>query len=199
MKKGLLILNVLVFSCLSIFGAIKLNEPAPPFTAINNKGEKVSLADYKGKIVVLEWTNHGCPFVKKFYKGGAMQRFQKQHTKKGDVWLSIVSSAPGKQGQLSEKESQTIVKKQSSHATDVLLDPSGIIGSLYDAKTTPHIFVIDEEGVLRYQGAIDSIRSANPKDIKKATNYITQAVKSIRQNKAVEIAQTRPYGCAIKY
>ncbi len=172
---------------------------APLFTAIDSNGNKHKLADYKGKIIVLEWKNHLCPFVKKHYGSGNMQAIQKKLTKQGVIWLSIISSAKGKQGYVTGDECNTIIKQEKSHATAVLFDPKGTIGKEYGAKTTPHMFVINAEGQIVYEGAIDSIRSADPKDIKKATNYVVEAVNNVIKNKAIKPSQTAAYGCSIKY
>ncbi len=172
---------------------------APLFTAIDSNGKEHKLSDYKGKIVVLEWTNHKCPFVVKHYDSKNMQTLQKELTQKGVVWLSIISSAPGKQGHLTKEECNNIVKQEQSAATAVLLDETGDIGKLYKAKTTPHMFVIDTEGNIAYQGAIDSIRSASTADVATATNYVKQAAEQLLDNRIVSVQETSPYGCGVKY
>ncbi len=172
---------------------------APLFTAKDSNGKSHNLADYKGKIVVLEWKNHLCPFVKKHYGSNNMQTLQKKLTSKGVIWLSIISSAENRQGYVTPDECNEIVKNEGSHATAVLLDPEGKIGRQYQAKTTPHMFVIDAAGNIVYEGAIDSIRSADPNDIKKAKNYVLNAVDSVIKQKTIEPAQTATYGCSVKY
>lgn len=172
---------------------------APAFSLKNDQGKVVSLSQFKGKYVVLEWTNHDCPFVKKHYGSGNMQSLQKKYTDKGVVWLSIVSSAPGKQGSVTAKESQALSAKRNASPTHVLLDATGEIGQLYHAKTTPHMFIIDPKGMVVYQGAIDSIPSASPQDISKAVNYIDKAFEALFAKKPVTTAITKPYGCSVKY
>lgn len=176
-----------------------IGKQAPLFKATTYEGTTVSLGEFKGKTVVLEWKNHKCPFVKKHYSKNNMQQLQKSLTQKGVIWLSIISSAPGKQGHLSPQECKTQIETEQSFASTVLLDESGKIGRLYDAKTTPHMFVINPEGTLVYMGAIDSIRSANPDDISKSTNYVVNAVNAIAAKTAIEPSSTAPYGCSVKY
>ncbi|HPN85055.1 MAG TPA: redoxin domain-containing protein, partial [Victivallales bacterium] len=147
-----------------------VGKTAPEFSLPSVNGETISLSSTKGKIVVLEWTNYQCPFVKKFYGAGKMQELQKEYTDKGVIWLSICSSAPGKQGNLSIEQWKEEIKTKKSAATHVLVDEKGDVGKLYKAKTTPHMFIIDKEGILSYMGAIDDQPSANPEDIKNAKN-----------------------------
>lgn len=172
---------------------------APDFTLLNTAGEQVALSDYKGKYVVLEWTNHLCPYVQKHYSGGNMQGLQEKYTDKDVVWLSIISSAPGKQGYVSADEAESLTDDRNAAPTEVLFDPEGNVGKMYNAKTTPHMYIIDPEGMLRYAGAIDSIKSANPADIAKATNYLDQGMMELLSGKAVSQKMTVPYGCTIKY
>ncbi|MDC0036733.1 redoxin domain-containing protein [bacterium] len=179
--------------------AVSIAAQAPNFTGIDSQGKTHRLSDYKEKIVVLEWKNHKCPFVKKFYDQGDMQTFQQRFTDQDIVWLSIVSSAEGKQGYQTPQECNNQIKTEGSQATAVILDPTGEIGKLYEAKTTPHMYVINPKGKLVYAGAIDSIRSADPSDISKATNYVVEAIKSIQTNTPVAISSTQSYGCSIKY
>lgn len=209
---------LLVFTCIGIVSGVqinglwfkkdanlsdpkvaKLNAKAPNFKGLDSNLVEHNLKDFKGKIVVLEWKNIACPFVKKHYKSGNMQALQKKATQNDIVWLSIVSSAKGKQGHQNPETTRSQVVKEGSHATAVILDQSGDIGRLYGAKTTPHMFVIDKKGVLVYEGAIDSIRSANQKDIPKAINYVAQAIDSLQQNKPILVQQSKAYGCSIKY
>lgn len=179
--------------------APKIGQPAPGFTAINSNGDTVSLADYKGKTVILEWTNHDCPFVEKHYNSGNMQTLQNQARSQGFVWLSIISSAKGKQGQVDGTKANDIARQKNAMPTAILLDIEGKVGRAYDAKTTPHMFIIDPEGILRYQGAIDSISSASMDDIKTATNYVQQAMNEMIAGKPVSTSDTTPYGCSVKY
>jgi peroxiredoxin len=172
---------------------------AENFVLPNQSGNKISLNQFKGKYVVLEWTNHECPFVKKHYGSGNMQTLQQKYTKQEVVWLSIVSSARGKQGHITGKQAKELSASRGSYATYVLLDEKGVVGRLYHAKTTPHIFIIDPNGMIVYQGAIDSIASTDLPDVYKATNYIDQAFLELFANKPVSLPSTSPYGCAVKY
>jgi hypothetical protein len=162
-------------------------------------GQPVSLQDYKGKFVVLEWTNDGCPFVKKHYDSGNMQSLQKDAASNGAVWLSVISSAPGKQGHVSGAQADELSRSRKAQPAHVLLDESGDVGRLYEAKTTPHMFIVDPAGTLVYAGGIDSIPSADPDDIPKATPYVQLALAEAMAGKPVSQAVTKPYGCAVKY
>jgi peroxiredoxin len=184
---------------LSAEAAVKVGESAPAFSLPGEDGKMHALDDYRGKTVVLEWTNDGCPFVKKQYSSGNMQSLQKQYTAKDVVWLSIVSSAPGKQGAIDAAQAATLTTARQAAPTHVLLDPKGTVGRLYEAKTTPHLFVIDKTGQLAYDGAIDSIPSADPEDIPQATPYVKNALDEVLAGKPVTVATTKPYGCSIKY
>jgi peroxiredoxin len=179
--------------------AVSVGEAAPGFTAAASTGKTAKLSDYAGKIVVLEWTNHGCPFVKKHYGSGNMQALQKELKGKGAVWLSVISSAPGTQGHSTPAEAEAARKEFGAEPTAILLDDSGKLGKLYGAQTTPHMFVIDQAGKLAYQGAIDDKPTPDPKDIKGARNYARSAVEALLAGKAVEVAQTKSYGCGVKY
>jgi len=179
--------------------APKINEPAPDFTLQDTSGKAHSLAELKGKTVVLEWLNHGCPFVRKHYDSGNMQKLQKEVTGKGVVWLSIVSSAPGKQGHYAAEKQGALAKEKGSNATAVLLDEPGKVGRLYDARTTPHLFVIDSKGVLQYAGAIDSVPSADKDDIARAEPYVSEAVDAVLAGKTPKTQVTKSYGCSVKY
>ena len=176
-----------------------VGKPAPAFDAIDASGELIRLDAFKGKYVVLEWVNFECPFVGKHYGSGNMQELQKRYTEKGVVWLSICSSAPGKQGHVTGEEAKELVTEREAVPTRFLLDPEGIVGKKYGAKTTPHIFVINPKGVLVYNGAIDDRPSTKRADIKGAKNYLTAALESTMAGKKVEIAATQPYGCSVKY
>lgn len=183
----------------SATAAARIGEPAPEFTLPGADGKSHSLAGYKGKYVVLEWTNHECPFVKKHYQSGNMQAHQKELTGKGVVWLSIVSSAKGKQGHVEAAEALELTRSRGAAPTAVLLDPSGEVGRKYDAKTTPHMYVIAPDGTLVYMGGIDSIPSADTDDIAQATPYVKVALGEAMAGKPVTNASTKPYGCSIKY
>ena len=172
---------------------------APDFSAFDTKGKLVSLYGLRGKYVVLEWLNKDCPFVKKHYGRGNMQNLQKNMTGRGIVWLSIVSSAKGKQGFVTGPEADAHTKEKDAAPTAVLLDPQGRLGRLYGAKTTPHMFVIDKAGVLRYAGAIDSNPSSDPETIASAENYVLAAVSEMQAQKKVTKPTSKPYGCSVKY
>lgn len=177
----------------------KLGSPAPSFALTDTDGIERSLSDYRGKTVVLEWLNHDCPFVKKHYDSGNMPKLQEKYTDRGVVWLSVNSSAPGKQGHYAPAEANRLSERKNSAATAVLLDPEGRVGRAYGAKTTPHMFVIDPEGKLRYAGAIDSIPSTDKADVAKADNYVTAALDALLAGEEVDPKVTRPYGCSVKY
>ncbi len=181
-------------------GGVATGEPAPAFTLTDSNGTVHSLADFAGKTVILEWTNKDCPFVKKFYSEGHMQAWQETYTAMDDVvWLTICSSAPGKQGHLTANGWNSEIEKQGINSTAVLLDEDGTVGQAYAAKTTPHIYVIDGQGVLRYQGAIDSVKSAKTSDIDGATNYLAAAMDALLNGSEVAEHTTQPYGCSVKY
>ena len=179
--------------------AAKVGEPAPAFTLPGSDGAPHALADYKGKYVVLEWTNHECPFVKKHYSSGNMQSTQKELTGKGAVWLSVISSAPGKQGHVDAAGASTLTKSRGAAPTAVLLDPSGDVGHKYEAKTTPHMYIVGPDGKLIYMGGIDSIPSSDAGDIAQATPYVKVALAEAMGGKPVTHATTKPYGCSVKY
>lgn len=176
-----------------------VGQPAPAFTAVDSHGRTVSLADFKGRPVVLEWSNDGCPFVQKHYGSGNMQALQKAYTARNVAWLTVLSSAPGKQGHVDGPGADRLSSVRGAAPTAVLLDDSGALGKRYDAKTTPHLFVIDGNGVLAYAGAIDSIPSADADDVAKATPYLKQALDAVLAGKPVAQPATPPYGCSIKY
>lgn len=179
--------------------APEIGKPAPAFTAVDSNGKSHALADFKGKTVILEWTNDGCPYVKKHYNAGNMQKIQKDLTADGAVWLSVISSAPGKQGHVDGKGANDLTKSRNAAPTAVLLDPKGTIGRAYEAQTTPHMYVIDGKGVLRYMGAIDDKPSTDVASIPGARNYVRDAVAAVKAGKPVEVAATDPYGCSVKY
>ncbi len=190
---------ILLFSALPVNAAVEIGKPAPEIEATDTGGNPFKLSDHKGKIVVLEWTNHQCPFVIKHYGSGNMQAVQKTAKDQGVEWVSIVSSAPSHQGHVSADEANTIVSEQGATISAKILDESGAIGKLYDAKTTPHMFIINAEGNVAYAGAIDNKSSPNPKTIEGATNYVLAALESLKAGSAIEVSQTQPYGCSVKY
>ena len=181
------------------FAAVDTGKPAPDFSATDSNGKIVKLSDFKGKTVVLEWTNDQCPFVKKHYKSGNMQALQKTAATSGAVWLSVISSAPGKQGHVDGAAANKLSQDRGATPTHVLLDGSGDIGRLYDAKTTPHLYIVSAQGTLVYQGGMDSNPSADPADIATATPFVKLALAETVGGKPVTQATTRPYGCSIKY
>ena len=178
---------------------LKVGQPAPEFSGTSAAGAQISLSDYHGKTVVLEWTNHQCPYVRKHYSTNNMQTVQKQATRGGVVWLSIVSSAPGREGYVKPTEAGQLTRDRGASPTVVVLDASGEIGRLYNARVTPHMFVIDGLGRLVYMGGIDDRPSARPSDVDGATNYVLAALADVEAGRPVAQAVTRPYGCSVKY
>ena len=193
--------------------AAEVGKPAPAFavkdiagnTALHfavagNYAAAVSmLLQYKGRIIVLEWNNPGCPFVKKHYNSGNMQSVQKYAISKGVVWLTVNSGAPGKEGYMNAAQAKATIKQVDGHETAYILDPEGTLGKLYGAKATPHMYVVDAHGILVYAGAIDDTPTADPEDITKAHNYVKAAIDNLLAGKEVEVVQTHAYGCSVKY
>jgi peroxiredoxin len=179
--------------------APRVGAPAPDFTSTDSHGEAHALAQYRGKYVVLEWHNQGCPYTRKHYVSGNMQALQKEWTAKGVVWFTVISSAPGEQGYVTDAEENAYVEKMHADPTAVLMDPQGKLGRLYDAKTTPEMYVIDPEGKLIYEGAIDNRPTPDVDDIHGADNYVTDALTEAMAGKSIATAYTRPYGCSVKY
>ncbi|HTO45671.1 MAG TPA: thioredoxin family protein [Burkholderiales bacterium] len=177
----------------------RINAPAPDFTATDSNGKTRKLSEQKGKIVVLEWTNNGCPFVGKHYGSGNMQSLQKRYTAQGVVWFTVVSSAPGSQGYVTAAEANRDTERRGAAPTAVLLDPTGALGHLYGAQATPHMYVISAEGQLVYMGAIDDTPSADPADIASSRNYVAAALEELKAGKRVTVTATRAYGCSVKY
>jgi peroxiredoxin len=190
-------LILLMFSLSAL--AVESGKPAPDFKLEGISGKSVSLSDLKGKIVVLEWLNYGCPFVRKHYDSQNMQSLQRKYTKEGVVWLSVISSAEGKQGYVTPGEGLADKTKNQSVASDVLLDPKGTVGQMYGAKATPHMYVIAKDGTLAYQGAIDDKPDTDLASVKGAKNYVALALDSLLAGKKVSIPTTKSYGCAVKY
>ena len=180
-------------------GDAQVGNPAPDFTLTDTNGNSVTLSDYQGKYVVLEWINYDCPFVVKHYQSKNMQGLQDKYREQGVVWLAVNSSAEGKQGQFSNDEIHKRLKNHASTVDAYLLDGSGDVGRTYGATHTPHMYIINPEGTLIYMGAIDSIRSANVADVPKADNYVVMAFDAAFAGKEVPVEMTRAYGCTVKY
>ncbi len=178
---------------------VEIGQPAPNFTLQGSDGKMHSLKDYPGKIVVLEWSNHDCPFVRKAYDSHNMQKLQSKYTAKGVIWLTIISSAKGKQGYETAAQENQILQAEGASPTAALLDPTGKVGHLYSAKTTPDMFVIDQNGNLVYMGAIDDKPSTDVADVKTARNYVSAALDEVMSGKPVTTAATTSYGCSVKY
>ncbi|MFW5927018.1 MAG: thioredoxin family protein [Wenzhouxiangella sp.] len=184
----------------AVAAAPRIGEPAPDFSVVDTQGEMHSLSDYAGSKVILEWTNHECPFVRKHYGAGNMQDQQRIARDEHDVvWLTVISSKPGSQGHVSPGKADELTESRNAHPDAVLLDESGDMGRAYDARVTPHMYIIDEEGILRYMGGIDSNPSADPDDIPDATQYVMVALDEMAAGEEISQATTRPYGCTVKY
>ena len=188
-----------MFLAASASASPTVGQLAPVFSAVDSNGATRSLAQFKGKTVVLEWTNNGCPYTRKHYESGNMQRLQQEATASGVVWLSVISSAPGKEGYVTGSEANDLTASRFAHPSAVLLDPTGVVGRAYEAQTTPHMFVIDKAGVLRYMGAIDDHPVASPASLAGARNYVREALGALAAGKPVAVASTEPYGCSVKY
>lgn len=192
-----------IFTILALFAvtcfAVKVGDSAPDFTGTDSHGLSHKLSDYRGKFVVLEWHNNGCPFTKKHYESGNMQRLQKEWTEKGVAWLTVISSSPGAQGFVTADQENEYMQRMRAVPTAALLDPKGEIGRLYGAKTTPHMFVINPQGQLIYNGAIDDKPTPDLSDVNAAKNYVSDALRQAMAGQAVAVATTRPYGCSVKY
>jgi peroxiredoxin len=197
-KAVALCLMAILLSVQPSMAAPAVGEPAPVFVGTDSTGMDRSLADYRGSTVVLEWTNHDCPYTVKHYRTGAMQALQEQATAGGAVWFSIVSSAPGTQGHVTADEADALTQSRGAAPTAVILDANGAIARLYEAKTTPHMFVIDATGILVYGGAIDDQPSARG-DPAEAQNYVRMALTEVAAGRPVSNPSTQPYGCSIKY
>jgi peroxiredoxin len=179
--------------------AVQSGAAAPAFSVVDAAGRTRTLAEFAGKTVVLEWTNHLCPYVRKHYETGNMQALQLDATAGGAVWLSVISSAPGKQGHVSGAEAMRLTTTRSAAPTAVLMDPSGDLGRLYGARTTPHMFVIGPDGKIAYQGGIDDRNSSDHATVEGARNYVREALAAIRAGRAPATASAPPYGCSVKY
>ena len=176
-----------------------VGQPAPPFTAVASNGTSVSLSDFRGKLVVLEWTNHDCPYVRKHYETGNMQALQREATGQGVVWLTPISSAPGTQGHVTASEANELTERRKAAPTAVLLDPKGTVGRAYGATNTPHMYVISREGILVYMGAIDDRPTSRKADVDGANNYVRAALQAVMGGQPVKTPITRAYGCTVKY
>jgi hypothetical protein len=179
--------------------AVAPGATAPDFKGTDSNGVQHSLSEYRGKFVVLEWANFGCPYDRKHYLSGSIESQQREWTGKGVIWLSVISSAPGEQGYVTPSEENTYLKAMNAAPTAALLDPTSTIARLYEAKTTPHIFVIDPTGKLIYQGALDDKPTTDQADLKGARNYLNETLTAAMAGKPVSVASTRPYGCSVKY
>lgn len=199
MIRPTVLLSLLLLAAPLAQAKVAVGEPAPAFSAVDSHGTAHALSDYKGKTVVLEWNNPECPFVRKHYKSGNIPDQQKAATADGVVWLTLNSGAAGKQGHLEGKDADAFVAQYDASPTAYLFDGDGKIGHLYGARTTPHVFVIDAQGTLRYMGGIDSVPSADAEDLKSATQYVPQALKELASGKAVSVPVSEPYGCSVKY
>ncbi len=198
MRPVLMLLALLPWSAV-VLAAPDIDAPAPDFVGTATNGETVRLSDLRGRRVILEWTNHLCPYVGKHYGGGDMQTLQRETTGAGMAWLSVISSAPGTQGHVTAAEADALTRDRDAAPTAVLLDPEGAIGRLYGARVTPHMYVVDEAGRLRYMGAIDDRPTDDRADIPGATNHVRAALADLDADRPVGSPVTRAYGCTVKY
>jgi peroxiredoxin len=198
MKKIIITLMMALLATQSAFAA-KVGTSAPAFQGIDGEGKAISLEQFKGKYVVLEWYNKNCPYVKAQYGSGSMQKTQAEWTGKGVVWLSIASSAPGKEGYMDAEEVKKDLENSHSARTALIVDADGKIGKAYDAKTTPHMFVIDPQGKLIYNGAIDNHQTTESSEVPKSTNYVSLALSEAMAGKKLTKQSSKPYGCGVKY
>lgn len=194
------VVTMLVAGALSLPAfAATVGAPAPDFSLPDASGSMHGLSDYKGKTVVLEWNNPECPFVKKHYSSGNIPKQQADATGQGIVWLTINSGADGKQGHVDGSGANAFLAQYNAKPSAYLFDTDGKVGHAYGAKTTPHLYVIDDKGTLRYMGGIDSIASTDKEDLAKATQYVPQVLAELKAGKAVSVATSQPYGCGVKY
>ena len=202
--KNKIVFCIALLSAVMVFASVAhaqvtVGQAAPNFTLTDSNGETAALSDYAGKFVVLEWTNHDCPFVKKHYDSGNVQNLQSEYRAQEVVWLTINSSAKGKQGHVDGEQANDLIEENGAAPTAYLLDPQGTVGKLYAAQTTPHMYIINPEGILIYQGAIDDKASADPDDIATSKNYVHDALAAAMAGQAVATATTKAYGCSVKY
>ncbi|TCT07694.1 thioredoxin family protein [Aquabacter spiritensis] len=179
--------------------APQIGQPAPDFSVVDTAGKTQTLSALRGKVVVLEWTNHDCPYVRKHYGAQNMQQLQQEAKADNVVWLTVISSAPGEQGHVSPAEANTLTRERKAQPAAVVMDPEGKMGRAYGAQTTPHMYVIGADGTLLYMGGIDSIASTRTQDIEKAKPYFRDAMRAAVAGQSVPVAVTRPYGCSVKY
>jgi len=198
-KIALSVLTSFIATAAFALEPLPVGSAAPDFSLPDAKGDSHSLSQYKGKYVVLEWFNPECPFVKKHYGSDNMQKLQEQYTSKGVVWLTIDSNAPGTEGSITPEQAQKITASWKTHQTALLLDPDGKAGRAYGSKNTPNMVIINPEGKVAYEGAIDSKASPNPADIPSSTNYVKAALDQSLAGKPITTPQTKPYGCSVKY
>src|SRR5437660_12304072 len=198
-KITLTVLTSLIATAVFAMEPTRVGSAAPDFSLADAKGQTHSLSQYKGKYVVLEWFNPECPFVKQHYGSDNMQKLQREYTSKGVVWLTIDSNAPGTEGNVTAEQAQKIMQSWKTKQTALLLDPDSKVAKLYGAKNTPNMVIISPEGKIVYEGAIDSKASPNPADIPSSTNYVKAALDESLAGKPVSNAQTKPYGCSVKY
>jgi hypothetical protein len=206
MKKLLTLLSIMILALVLINATNEtdragatVGERAPDFSVVDAHGNVHSLSDFEGQFVILEWLNHGCPFVKKHYDGNNMQEMQKRYTEKGVVWLSVVSSAPGTQGYMEPEETLKTMEEKNAAPTAILLDVDGTMGRAFDARVTPHMYIINPEGILEFNGAIDDKPTARLRDLEGAHNYVDAAMASLLNGEPVEVTTNTPYGCTVKY
>lgn len=201
-RRGLMLASAAAFLALSAvtpgMAQVQPGKPAPDFTAVDTKGKTVRLSDFRGKPVVLEWTNHECPYVSKHYVSGNMQALQREAAQRGVIWLTVASIAPGQMGFLDGLEADALIADRKAEATALLLDPTTELAALYHARASLHVFLINADGVLAYTGAIDDNPSANPADFANARNYLREAIAAVTAGQPVPVSSTRPYGCPIK-
>jgi peroxiredoxin len=196
---GLIAAAVVLLIAPILMSASRVGEAAPDFSAMASNGKAYRLSDSRGKFVVLEWHNNGCPYTRKHYESGNMQRLQKEWTAKGVMWFTVISSAPGTQGYVTAEQENAYLAKMGAAPTAALLDPNGDLGHLYDAKTTPQLVIINPQGVLIYDGAIDDHPTSDASDIPASKNFVTMALGDAMSGRPVSVATSRPYGCSVKY
>lgn len=191
--------SLIALSVIATASAAEVGKPAPDFSVKNLDGKEITLADLKDKVVVLEWVNYECPFIQKHYNSGNMGKLQQTYTDRGVIWLSINSAAKGKQGYHDAPEMKTTAEKAGNHASHFLMDTDGKMGKAYDAKVTPHMFIIDKKGVVRYNGAMDSKPTPDLTDVETADKWFVNALEAVLNGKEVSNATNKPYGCGVKY
>ena len=201
MKKFITLTFLIFYFSQFLSSYIENEDSAPEFKLSDSYGNEISLSSFIGKKVVLEWTNHGCPYVAKHYETGNMQSTQEFAKEEEIIWLSIISSAPGTQGYVSSNEANALTITRKASPTHVLFDPTGEVGRIYDAKTTPHMYIINEEGLMKYQGAIDDAggRGFMSRDLLKAKNYVKESLQQMGTGEEISSPVTKPYGCSVKY